>query len=398
MTETRIPLLHDNHNHTSLYAALSTCPDISAMDGRQARAFLAGLPSDSLSVVRGWKTNELSVSSEDLAVWPPLLLVNFSLHGFALSDAAMPTVGALFPDIVAHRHDALWLESNVPRLFEAYCELSGLDEARLESFFSGLAKVGIGSAEDMTVASAAALRTMASSRFAGRFDCWAAPGLFESLSNEEKHLCSGIKLFLDGSIGARSAAVDCPWIGGGAPVQTYSDDDLYGVLAKNVGYETGLAMHAIGGLAIEQALRSLARLADDGCRYATVRLEHVQFISRAQAAQAKHLGVILSMQPNFTSDSVDYADRLRPSCLAQNNPFRMLIDEAGFVPGKDLLFGSDGMPHGIAYPATWSLFPPFATQRLSLDELLAGYGPARGITGSTRLAIDEDKRRVTVIS
>jgi len=142
----------------------------------------------------------------------------------------------------------------------------------------------------------------------------------------------------------------------------------------------------------------LEKLAADGCRYPKVRLEHVQFISSAQAARAKKLGVILSMQPNFTGDSVDYADRLSQACLALNNPFRMLIDEAGFVPGGDMIFGSDGMPHGIAYPAAWSLFPPFPGQRLSLDELIAGYGPARGTSGSLRLAIVEDKRTVSIIS
>jgi len=104
------------------------------------------------------------------------------------------------------------------------------------------------------------------------------------------------------------------------------------------------------------------------------------------------------MQPNFISDSVDYSDRLPQSFLAENNPFRMLIDELDFVPGKDLIFGSDGMPHGIAYPAQWSLFPPFSAQRLDLDELIAGYGPAQGTTGSVRLAVDEDTKKVSIIS
>ncbi len=349
-------------------------------------------------MVRGWKTSVLSLSPADLAGLPPLLLINFSLHGFAFSDAALPLVADRIPDIVSRRNDGLWCESNVPRLFEAYCDLAGLDESRLESYFSGLELAGIGSTEDMTVASAGALRTMNASRFAGRLTSWAAPRLYESLSAEEKSWCSGIKLFLDGSIGARSAAIACPWIGGGASVLTYTDEALFGVLAQNVAYDTGLAIHAIGQIAIEQALRALEKLESESRRYKTVRLEHVQFISRSQAAQAKRLGVILSMQPNFTSDSVDYADRLSQSCLALNNPFRMLIDDLGFVPGKDLLFGSDGMPHGIAYPAQWSLFPPFPAQRLSLEELLAGYGHARGITGLLRLVIDEDKRSVSLIS
>ena len=38
------------------------------------------------------------------------------------------------------------------------------------------------------------------------------------------------------------------------------------------------------------------------------------------------------MQPNFSEDSRQYADRLPAGFPCLNNPFRMLIDEAGFVP------------------------------------------------------------------
>ena len=120
-----------------------------------------------------------------------------------------------------------------------------------------------------------------------------------------------------------------------------------------------------------------------------MRLEHVQLISRDQAFRARDMGLVLSMQPNFTSDSTDYADRLPKASLEGNNPFRMLIDQAGFRPGKDLIFGSDGMPHGIANPASLSLFPPYPGQLLSLEELWTGYGPARGVSGSVSLEIDE---------
>ena len=76
--------------------------------------------------------------------------------------------------------------------------------------------------------------------------------------------------------------------------------------------------------------------------------------------------------------SVDYADRLDQDRLAANNPFRMLIDRAGFVPGKNLIFGSDGMPHGAACAFRWSISPPYPGQRLTVEELVAGYGEARG--------------------
>jgi predicted amidohydrolase YtcJ len=126
-------------------------------------------------------------------------------------------------------------------------------------------------------------------------------------------------------------------------------------------------------------------------------MEHVQFIQPAQARRAKALGLVLSMQPNFNSDSEDYADRLGARELEANNPFRMLLDQAGFVCGEDLIFGSDGMPHGLEYALQWSLFPAFPGQRLSLEELKAGYGlPPEG-QGWATLSVDTDRRRVRLL-
>ncbi len=390
----RLPLLHDNHNHLSLYAALAGCPDLAGMDARAARIFLAGLPADRLSVVRGWRTNELVLSPEELAGLPPVLLINFSLHGFGLSDAALPFMEPAASDIVEHRRDAPWCEANVPRLFEAYCALAGLDEAKLASFMAGLAGRGIGSAEDLVVAGAQAASLLRRSASAERMAYWASPEQYEAFGQPERQACKGIKLFLDGSLGARSAAIRGLWLGAGSGILAYSDEELYRAISAAGQRATGLAVHAIGGIAIDQALAALERALCEGARFTIARLEHVQFIDRNQARKARELGLTLSMQPNFSSDSRDYADRLPAAALAANNPFRMLIDEAGFTPGKDLIFGSDGMPQGIAYPAREALFPDYPCQRLSLEELVAGYGPSRGMAGSTWLDIDEERKTV----
>jgi hypothetical protein len=54
----------------------------------------------------------------------------------------------------------------------------------------------------------------------------------------------------------------------------------------------------------------------------------------------------------------------------------MVIDRAGFEPGVDLLFGTDGMPADVAFALSAGLFPPLPGQRLSIDELAAGFGAA----------------------
>jgi hypothetical protein len=103
------------------------------------------------------------------------------------------------------------------------------------------------------------------------------------------------------------------------------------------------------------------------------------------------------MQPNFNADSADYRDRLDEEYCEVNNPFRMLIDEFGFEPGKDLIFGSDGMPHGIEFALQQSLFPPVPGQRLMIDEFRSGYGSS-ATEERVEVLIDETNHSVTLSS
>ncbi len=395
---TTIPLLHDNHNHVSLYAAFSSCTDISRLLPEEAWNLVQNLPRDRLSVVRGWKSFEVPMTREALASLPPLLLINFSLHGFAVSDAGLSYVEQAVPQMAAHRNDQAWCEAHVPAIFAAYCGLTGIDEGKLVSYINAMVPLGIGSSDEMTVPTLAALDRCISSAYAKRLNLWSAPELYEKTDKARRNSVAGVKLFLDGAIGARSAAIVGPWIGAGAAMFTYTDSALQKLMEEISAWNTGIALHAIGELAIEQALTALEHAIAKGARFRLIRLEHLQFIDSGQARRAKKLGAILSMQPNFSSDSSDYADRLPEPYLRRNNPFRMLIDEAGFKPGEDLIFGSDGMPDGIAYAATASLFPVYPAQHLSLDELVAGYGPARGVSGTVTLEIAEDTGRVTVVA
>jgi predicted amidohydrolase YtcJ len=251
----------------------------------------------------------------------------------------------------------------------------------------------------MSTAGADALSLIASSPYARRIVSWATPTVYRELQPEDRERVEGLKLFLDGALGARSAALGEPFLGGDEGFLVYKKEALLSELAWAASSSKRVAMHAIGREAIEQGVSALEELARDGLRFDRPRLEHVQFISLAQARRAKALGAVLSVQPNFNSDSVDYLDRLPPGLAAQNDPFRALIDGAGFLPGEDLLFGSDGMPQGPEYALRMSLFPPEEGQRLSLSEFIAGYGRARGFPSGTtlpglRLEVDEEAREV----
>jgi predicted amidohydrolase YtcJ len=391
----RFAPIFDHHSHVSLYAALQGCLDLSACaDPPAALRLLRALPEDQLSLVRGWHSGRLPLSEADLAGLPPLLLVNFSLHGLRLSPRAARQLRDTDPELVARHGDPAWCERNLDRLLVLYGRTAGLTSAKLEAWIQGLEASGIGAVEDLLLTGEAAWRVMRASRWADRLPWWTVPALFETLPAEARAECAGLKVFTDGALGARTAALAEPFLDGAPGLLLHTDEGLRQALAALHPHGKAVAIHAIGDRAIGQALGALEDLDRQGLRFPRIRLEHVQFITEVQARRARDLGLVLSMQPNFTSDSVDYADRLAAGPLARNNPFRMLIDRVGFRPGHDLIFGSDGMPHGLEYAAQWSLFPPFAGQRLSLDELRAGFGPPPEEATFSELEIDEAARRV----
>lgn len=368
-----LPSLHDHHSHTTLYSSLLGLPDISTLSGDAALELLRAQNGDKLGIVKGWRSEILRLDPVMLSKLPPLLIVDFSLHGYALSLAALPYIKDIWPEFFERHDDRAWAERSLPELFSFYCRLADFDEEKLNAFMAGLDALGIYETEDLASPGSDALRVIAESPYADRIISWASPAIYRALGKKEKTHVRGIKLFLDGSIGARSAAIDRDYIGGGRGGLIYSEGELEELLGQAAQYRCALAMHAIGGLAIEEALVVLERCRNNGIAFPFVRLEHVQFIRQGQAMRAKDLGLILSMQPNFNSDSVDYRDRLPVDLLRTNDPFRMLIDQAAFVPGVDLLFGSDGMPHGPEYALQWGLFPPYAGQRISIEEFMAAY-------------------------
>ncbi|MDA8425135.1 MAG: amidohydrolase family protein [Treponema sp.] len=395
-----LSLAHDHHSHVSLYAAMDGVPDISSLDAAQATALLAALPGDSLSLVKGWRSDRLDLGPAVLEKLPPVLIVNSSLHGFALSPSARPFAERLWPELAGHGDDRQWGELHLPDLFVFYTRLAGLDSEKLARFMAGMAALGIHSLEDMTISGAEALRAFAEAGLGDRVRSWATPKVFASLSRNDRARCEGVKIFLDGSLGARSAALDEGFLDGSQAALLYGDEELLALLAALAAERTGLSVHAIGHRAIEQILGALRTLRREGLEFETVRLEHVQFISQEQGRAARDLGLVLSMQPNFSMDSELYADRLRERHRVENNPFRMLIDRLGFRPGLDLVFGSDGMPHGIPEALRWSLFPPHEGQVLGLDEFVAGSKAPNDSTQpvvSLRYRIDSRSRSVEAL-
>lgn len=368
-----LPPLRDRHTHVSLYAALDGCLDLSGLTKRQALRLLRALPGDRLSLVKGWQSAGLSFARRELAALPPAVIANYSLHGVLLTKAAEELLKDAEPELVERHRDADWCERHAVGLLALYARAAPLTPEKLEGFMRRLQVSGVGSAEDLLVTGESALRLIHDSPWGGRVPCWADPGLFRGFSTEARSWTAGFKVFADGALALKTAALSEPYLGGGGGLLLRTDEELHDELASLSEWDKPLAVHAIGGKALSQVLKALERCRRENLHFPLVRIEHAQFIGETQARRAKELGIVLSMQPNFSADSRDYADRLPERLRAANNPFRMLIDRVGFKPGKDLLFGSDGMPHGAEAALQWGLSPLYPGQRLTREELLAGY-------------------------
>jgi predicted amidohydrolase YtcJ len=154
----------------------------------------------------------------------------------------------------------------------------------------------------------------------------------------------GGDLFLDGSIGSRTAAVCTPYRDGGNGLLFHDDDAVAAFFTAATAAGRGAGVHAIGGRAIEQAVTAIEAAAAvhgrDRVRACRHRLEHVELPTRAQVARMAPLGVVASVQPAFDAawggPEALYAAAFGREVACGSNPLAWFA-EAG-VP---LAFGSD---------------------------------------------------------
>jgi len=189
--------------------------------------------------------------------------------------------------------------------------------------------------------------------------------LFDDYGEDELLQFGCVKIFVDGSISARTAYLREP----------YKDKPSRGILLKtedelksrieeleNKGLKA--AFHAIGDGAIDAVLNAFERA---GIRLKGHRIEHAEMIDSDQAKRAKEMSIVLCVQPNFNPVFMEtYTKALGEERAKRMNPIKML-DEVGV----NMLFGSDMMPFdpkvGLNY----------ASQILGREKALYYYGDWR---------------------
>lgn len=201
----------------------------------------------------------------------------------------------------------------------------------------------------------------------------------------------GLKVFLDGSLGGRTAALRSPYLDAPAGLSAdcggerksrhgcvghphpqgtlnWGDADVARFFARAAGAGIQLHAHAIGDAAIDQALEAFARLPKDKLRH---RIEHFEVHHDDQLEATARLGVVASSQPNFvgtwSSKGGMYEERLGER-VRLNNRFRDLLGK-----GVALAFGSDGMPPGPLLGVKAAAAHPDPAQRMEAAEAVWHY-------------------------
>ncbi len=118
-----------------------------------------------------------------------------------------------------------------------------------------------------------------------------------------------IKLFADGALGSRGAALLAPYSDDpkNTGLITTSESKLIDIAKQALAHGFQVATHAIGDRANRIVLDAYHRAAGDPdrLRAARFRIEHAQIVAPADVARFGSLGVIASMQPTHcTSDSL----------------------------------------------------------------------------------------------
>lgn len=166
----------------------------------------------------------------------------------------------------------------------------------------------------------------------------------------ERLSIGALKIYTDGGMMARTAALTSPYLGSDGPDaagQLFAEPaELHGVIMD--GHRGGwqLAVHAIGDRAVDVALDGIAAAQRAHPRpHARHRIEHAGLVRPDQLGRFAELGVLAVVQPNFLWYSGDdYAAVLGP----ERAPW--LYRGRGFLDNGVRLVGSSDRPVTVGAP------------------------------------------------
>lgn len=399
---TVVPGFIDSHTHFVQMGVDAMNVDLTRTKSKEEALSLMSAaakkaPEDEWVVGAGWKesgwTDPQFLTGKDLDVSCPLnpaLAHRVCGHMSTANSRALALLGidAKTPDVgrdAAGRPTGILLESAVALARDATAPDDAKRRRGLQNAIKRAHSLGVtsihdnGDSEDIALYREAERAQRLGVRVwfnipGGDIDSVLALHLVPGIGSDFLRL-GGLKVFCDGALGARSAALS----------KSYEDDpgncgslvhdkaEFVSLIEQANAGDLQLAVHAIGDVGIDVAVaafkNALGKFARKDHRH---RIEHLELPSRAHLRTMKKLGLIASMQPNFIGEwggtEGMYLARLGKERTARNNPFREVLDEK-----VRLVFGSDCMPFSPSYGIVSAVQAPHEAQRISVLEALSAY-------------------------
>ena len=213
----------------------------------------------------------------------------------------------------------------------------------------------------------------------------------------------GVKLYMDGALGSRGAALLAPYSdlrsSSGLLVTPIEDVHEHLRRAREANYQ--VATHAIGDRGNRLVLDAYRdAFTDDpaALRAARWRIEHAQVIAPADIPRFGAMGVIASMQPSHAISDLYFAPaRLGPSRLAGAYAWRALLDSGAVIAAGTDAPVEKGDPLIEFYAAAYRhALDGFAGTDWGLDQAVTREEALHMLTAAPAFAVFEDGQRGTL--
>ncbi|MEJ5913466.1 amidohydrolase [Pseudokineococcus sp. 1T1Z-3] len=372
-----LPGLRDEHVHLSDWAAHRHRPDVAAAaDPREAASLLAVADAargrrDEVLVGRGfrdglWPEPPRAEHLDEALPGRPVVVASADLHSAWCSTAAARRFGVPQAGLLTERA-AMALLADAGRLPEALGDVWVLEAAQAAATLGVTGVVDLQKASPLEWARRADVTrpepTAGGAWVAGgpsvaggrgpalrvavgvwreHLDDVLAPGLrtgdplpgvVDDVAGERVRL-GPLKLFVDGSLGTRTAFCRSAYGGGHGGddhgVLLTPAEELEELLRRATSAGLTTAVHAIGDEGVRVALDGYEAAGCGG------RVEHAQQVRPEDLPRFAALGVTASVQPRHVVDDRDLADRFWAGATSHAFPYAALL-----AAGADLVLGSD---------------------------------------------------------
>jgi len=246
-----------------------------------------------------------------------------------LFEKAVELVTKVIPEPPAEEL-AGWIRQALPRLWQS--GLTGVHDFDKRNCFQALQILH--ARQDLR------LRVVKSIAYE-QFPHAVAAGLREGFGDDMLRI-GPLKLFADGALGPRTAAMFEPFTGEpeNRGMLLLDREQVFEIGARAGAAGLGLAVHAIGDRAVHEVLEGIARLRAEersrGWPQRRHRIEHVQTIHPDDLGRLAELDVIASMQPVHAVSDMDMAEAYLGGRTACSYAARLQLERRA-----RLAFGSD---------------------------------------------------------